>query len=314
MPTGGTIIAQASAGGFSPRAIIRVSGPDTAPLLEHTLGSLPTPRRAQPARFTLGPFTLPVLVVFFESPRSYTGEDAAEIVLPGNPHLIDRVMDAMLAVPDVRRANPGEFSARAYLNNKLTIEQAEGIAQLISASNEREREAAQRLMQGHTSSQYRAWADELATLREVDPVVPEGLDDRTADNWRPLLAIAEVVGEEIASAARRTVPRLADPDADLDEEGIMALADLRDAFVEEGAERLPSRVLVERMIANEERPWAGQLNPRRLTGLLRPFGIRPRSLWAEYGGRPKSVKGYFREDCTEAFGRYLGDDGAEVVT
>ena len=157
-------------------------------------------------------------------------------------------------------------------------------------------------------------ADELATLREVDPVVPEGLDDRTADNWRPLLAIAEVVGEEIASAARRTVPRLADPDADLEEEGIMALDDLRDAFVEEGAERLPSQVLVERMIANEERPWAGQLNPRRLARLLRPFGIRPRSLWAEYGGRRKSVKGYLREDCAEAFDRYLGGDGEEVVT
>lgn len=75
-----------------------------------------------------------------------------------------------------------------------------------------------------------------------------------------------------------------------------------------------SSVLVERISANEERPWAGQLNPRRLARLLRPFGIRPRSLWAEYGGQRSSVKGYFRDDCNEAFSRYLGDSTPDVAT
>ena len=67
------------------------------------------------------------------------------------------------------------------------------------------------------------------------------------DPLSQLLAIAEVVGEDVASAARRTAPQLADPDADLDEEGVMALADLKDAFAEEHTDRLPSRVLVERI-------------------------------------------------------------------
>ncbi len=200
MPTGGTIIAQASPGGFSSRAIIRLSGPDTADLLEHTLTTLaghdwqPTPRLAQPARFVLGDLTLPVLAIFFRSPSSFTGEDAAEIILPGNPHLIDRVMDAMLALPalpSIRRADPGEFSARAYLNDKLTLEQAEGIAQLIGASSERERAAAHRLMAGQTSTLYQTWADELATLlalveagidftdqEDVVAIAPASLDQR----------------------------------------------------------------------------------------------------------------------------------------
>jgi tRNA modification GTPase len=197
MPTGGTIIAQASPGGFSPRAIIRVSGPDTSDLLHAAFISSPShawppaKRTAQPARFALGDLTLPVLVLFFQSPRSFTGEDAAEIILPGNPHLIDRVMDVMLAVPNVQRASPGEFSARAYLNDKLTIEQAEGIAQLIGASSERERAAAQRLMQGFASRDYREWADELTTLlalveagidftdqEDVVAIEPAALDER----------------------------------------------------------------------------------------------------------------------------------------
>ena len=183
MPTGSTIIALASPEGFSPRAIIRVSGSATRQMLLDTIGCLPPPRRAQHARFHLESTplqgaaaftpTLPVLVLYFQAPRSYTGQDAAEILLPGNPHLIERVMSTLLAVPGVRRADPGEFSARAYLNNKLTLAQAEGIAQLIAATNERQRRAAQQLMRGVTSQRYHRWTDETTTLLAL---VEAGID------------------------------------------------------------------------------------------------------------------------------------------
>jgi len=150
-------------------------------------------------------------------------------------------------------------------------------------------------------------ADNIPALRDLDPSVPTDMDDRAADNWRPLLAIAELIGENAASRARLIARRLADPDGDIDEEGVAALADLRLSFAEEQTDRLPSQVIVSRLNSNEERPWGKRLDPRHLARLLRPFGIRSRSLWAEFGGQRSSVKGYFRDDCTEAFRRYLSE-------
>ncbi len=161
-----TIVACATPPGRSARALVRVSGPDLGPLLRETVGSSPPPG-ASVARFHL--FTnraLPVLLLRACAPRSYTGEDTAELLIPGNPDLVQRVLARFIstAAADVRLAEPGEFTARAYLHGKLSVAQAEGVAATIAARTEEELGAARALLGGSAGERYRAWADETATL------------------------------------------------------------------------------------------------------------------------------------------------------
>jgi len=168
MRLGDTIAAPASGGGVGPRAILRVSGPATSAAIA-ALGAVEL-AAAGPGACTAvltiptarGAAELPTLVVMFRSPRSFTGEDALELQIPGNPALVQRVMQVILAVEGVRAAAPGEFTARAFLSGKLTAEQAEGVAAVIAARSDAELESARRLVQGRTGERYRRLADELA--------------------------------------------------------------------------------------------------------------------------------------------------------
>lgn len=144
------------------RAIIRLSGPATGEVLKTHLVQAPDRAGAFTARWKLAAGELPCLVLRFVAPRSYTGEDAAEIQLPANRTLIERMLAQITSHPQCRFAEPGEFSARAFLNGKLTIEQAEGVQALISARGQAERQAAQRLLSGRTGDEYRSIADDLA--------------------------------------------------------------------------------------------------------------------------------------------------------
>lgn len=187
MHMGDTIVASATPPGRSQRAIVRVSGPAVNAIL-HTrvrgfMTSGPSPRCApatlfidsDPRALTASPdapLELPVLAMVWEAPRSFTGEDALELLLPGNPILVERVLaslcrsvrDAAHDIAPVRRALPGEFSARAYLNGRMSVEQAEGIAAMIAAASAAELDAAARLARAGSGAAHRAWADEAATL------------------------------------------------------------------------------------------------------------------------------------------------------
>src|SRR5947207_2944276 len=120
-----TIVAVASAPGRSARAVVRVSGPGSDKLLADRFDPAPPTRVAVASVMTLEGKALPVLLARFVGPASYTGEDSAEIQMPGNPHLVERVLRSLLSHPGVRLAEPGEFTARSYLNGKLTLDQAE---------------------------------------------------------------------------------------------------------------------------------------------------------------------------------------------
>jgi tRNA modification GTPase len=160
---------------------------------------------------------LPVLVLRYDAPRSFTGEPVAELVIPGNPNLIERVLARLTSQPGVREAQPGEFSARAYLNGKLTLAQAEGVAATIAAHSERELAAAESLLSGRTGERYLGWADELATLlalveagidftdqEDVVPIPPAALLARV----RALhAAIAAELGREAGAEHRTHTPR-----------------------------------------------------------------------------------------------------------
>ncbi len=205
-----TIVAPASGPGRSARALIRMSGPAVGELLATHV--VPAPERAwavRRARIRLSPpgAELPCLAVRFDGPRSFTGEDVAELLVPGNPSLVERIVSMLVGHAGVRLALPGEFSARAYLAGKMTIEQAEGIASGIAAQTDSQLAAAGRLLDGTRGREYRAWAEELATLlalveagidfsdqEDVVPIAPDELRHRTT-------ALSARVGQALGSTA-----------------------------------------------------------------------------------------------------------------
>ncbi|GJM18436.1 MAG: tRNA modification GTPase MnmE [Phycisphaeraceae bacterium] len=167
-----TIAAIASPPGRGPRAIIRVAGPETGPVLARTLTRAPTNPGAAAARMRLGAHELPVQIVLWHVPRSYTGTDAAEILLPGNPALAERVLGALLDA-GAERAGPGAFTARAYLAGKLTLDQAEGVAATIGAQTDADLRAAKLLAEGTIGARTGAWSEEVARLLAL---VEAGID------------------------------------------------------------------------------------------------------------------------------------------
>lgn len=109
----------------------------------------------------------------YAAPHSYTGEDTIEFLLPGNPALLERVLARLTESEGVRRAGPGEFTARAYLNGRLSLDQAEGVAMTITARNEEELNAAQRVLRGAAGARYDAIAESIA---QALALVEAGID------------------------------------------------------------------------------------------------------------------------------------------
>ncbi len=169
-----TIAAIATPPGASARAMVRIAGEGTRAVL-HSLGCVPTPADRGCFRVIvhLEVAEVPALLVWLAGISSYTGDDTAELSIVANPYLIERFLQAILAVPDVRLAQPGEFTARAYLRGKLSLAQAEGVAALIGAQSAEQLTAARGLLAGSTGAEYRSWADEVTTLLAL---VEAGID------------------------------------------------------------------------------------------------------------------------------------------
>lgn len=174
MPIGDTIVARATAPGHARRTLIRISGPETETALGHLGVNLPHARGAYRTRATVyNQNDLPLLALRFVAPASYTGQEAAELVIPANPTLTETLIDRLCEVEGVRRAGPGEFSSRAYLAGKLTLAQAEGVAAKIAAESANALSAADRVLSGRAGDEHRAWAQQLATLLAL---VEAGID------------------------------------------------------------------------------------------------------------------------------------------
>jgi len=116
---------------------------------------------------------LPALIAYYPAPFSYTAQHCAELLVPGNPLLVERIVNALAAMPGVRNAEPGEFTARAYFNAKLTLEQAEAVAQTIAAEHDQQLDEAARILAGSAGREYHDWADRLAELLSL---VEAGID------------------------------------------------------------------------------------------------------------------------------------------
>lgn len=161
-----TIVAAATPPGRGGVGIVRLSGPKVPEYAAIVLGELPTPRRATFARF-LDARQEAIdagLALFFPAPHSYTGEHVLELHGHGGPLVVEAVIARMLEL-GARRAHPGEFTQRAFLNDKVDLAQAEAIADLIDAGSREAARAAMRSLQGEFSNMVRGLTDAVIDLR-----------------------------------------------------------------------------------------------------------------------------------------------------
>ncbi len=161
-----TIVAAATPPGVGGVGIVRISGKKTEPIARTLLGSLPEPRMATYCIFRndAGEKLDAGLALYFPGPGSFTGEPVLELHGHGGPLLIAQLVDAVVEL-GARRAEPGEFSQRAFLNDKLDLAQAEAIADLINAGTRQAARAALRSLSGAFSRAVDELAERLLHLR-----------------------------------------------------------------------------------------------------------------------------------------------------
>ncbi len=161
-----TIAAVATAQGRAGIGVVRVSGADLRRFARDLTGTVPESRRATRAAF-LDASARPIdegIVLYFPAPHSYTGEDVLELHGHGGPVVLGMLLSRCLEL-GARAAQPGEFTQRAFLNDKLDLAQAEAVADLIDASTEAAARCALRSLSGEFSERVRAMVDELIGLR-----------------------------------------------------------------------------------------------------------------------------------------------------
>jgi tRNA modification GTPase len=157
-----TVFALASGAGRAAIAVIRISGPDSASLLTALCGRLPPPRRAVVTALSDANDELldRAMVLWLPGPNSYTGEDSAELHVHAGLAVIDAVADALAGL-GARPAEPGEFTRRAFLNDKIDLVAAEAVQDLVAAETEAQRRQALRQLDGALGNLYRDWSDRL---------------------------------------------------------------------------------------------------------------------------------------------------------
>ncbi|WJV53865.1 tRNA uridine-5-carboxymethylaminomethyl(34) synthesis GTPase MnmE [Prodigiosinella aquatilis] len=162
-----TIVAQATPPGRGGVGILRVSGSAAATIAQAVLGKLPKPRYADylPFNDAAGNVLDQGIAIWFPGPHSFTGEDVLELQGHGGPVILDLLLKRILMLPGVRIARPGEFSERAFLNDKLDLAQAEAIADLIDASSEQAARSALNSLQGAFSARIHQLVEALTQLR-----------------------------------------------------------------------------------------------------------------------------------------------------
>ena len=162
-----TIVAQATAPGRGGVGIVRVSGPAAERVAEIVLGRLPRVRYAEylPFKDEQGQPLDQGIALLFKAPNSFTGEDVLELQGHGGPVILDMLIRRILQIEGIRPARPGEFSERAFLNDKLDLAQAEAIADLIEASSEQAARSAMHSLQGQFSGKIQQLVESLTRLR-----------------------------------------------------------------------------------------------------------------------------------------------------
>ena len=162
-----TIAALATPPGRGGIGILRLSGPDALMITKHLIhGSLPQPRMAAYRKFldSKGTVLDQGILLYFPKPNSFTGEDVVEFQGHGSPAMLHALLTSAMS-QGARLARPGEFSERAFLNNRVDLAQAEAIADLIHAGSVQAAQAAMRSLEGVFSKKVEAINQALITLR-----------------------------------------------------------------------------------------------------------------------------------------------------
>jgi len=205
-----TIAAIATAPGRGGVGIIRISGDKVAEICQQMFGNIPQPRFATFARFkdSDGEVLDEGIALYFPGPNSFTGEDVLELQGHGGPVILDALLNSVLKF-NVRLARPGEFSERAFLNDKLDLAQAEAIADLIDASSKQAARCAVRTLQGAFSKRIHRLVEGLVSLRiyvEAAIDFPEEeidflADEKVINNLNDLLLQLEQIFNEAQQGA-----------------------------------------------------------------------------------------------------------------
>ena len=178
MPTADTIAAVATAHGRAGIGVIRVSGPSVAQICTALTGNLPTERHAKLSSFcdASGDVIDQGIAIFFPAPHSYTGEDVLEVQAHGGV-AVQRMLLQRCVELGARVAEPGEFTKRAFLNDKIDLAQAESVADLIDASSADAARSARRSLTGQFSARIHGIRDSLIELRTIVEAVLDFPDD-----------------------------------------------------------------------------------------------------------------------------------------
>jgi len=201
-----TIIALSTPPGVAALGIIRLSGPQSREIVGNFLPAITwTPGKAIYHTLKYRDKILDdVVLTFWQGPHSYTGEDTVEISCHGNPHIVESILRACLE-SGARMARPGEFTQRAYLNDKLSLTQAEGLLDLLYAPTERALASARAMKEGHLGHALEAvraeLVDLLSHLEASLDFAEEGIDPKVGAEFIARLEVVRVQIEKLLRTA-----------------------------------------------------------------------------------------------------------------
>jgi len=206
-----TIFAPASGAGRAAIAVLRISGPLCSEALHALAPGADFPDRRATLRTLEHPQSREpldrALVTRFQAPRSFTGEDMAELSVTGGRAVTSAIVRALALIPGLRPAEPGEFAWRAFLNGKIDLSEVEGLADLVEAETEAQRRQAQRIAGGALSRACEAIRQSLleamaAVETQIDFTDVEDASDFTLESVRsPARASLERIEGALATAA-----------------------------------------------------------------------------------------------------------------
>lgn len=203
-----TIVAIATAAGTGGIGVVRLSGPGARGMAEALCGRPLRARHAHHVRLHEedGAVLDDGIALLFAAPASYTGEDVVELQAHGSPAVLHRLVELCLA-RGARRARPGEFSERAFLNGRLDLAQAEAVADLIAAADLRAARAARRALDGEFSTRVERIAERMLALRvHVEAMIDfsdEPLDTLGGDEVAARLGELAGLLDQLLAAAER---------------------------------------------------------------------------------------------------------------
>jgi tRNA modification GTPase len=205
-----TIFALASAAGRAGIVVLRLSGDKTKDAIAKLGCSLPAPRKAVRARFidpVNGELLDDGLLLWFPAPRSFTGQDVAELHVHGGRAVVESILNALGGMDGLRLAEPGEFTRRAFAHDKMDLTQAEALADLVDAETRAQQKQALRQMGGALKELYDDWrlrlVQALAHLEAVIDFPDEDLPPEIADKvWGEVATLESSIAAHLNDQGR----------------------------------------------------------------------------------------------------------------